>query len=346
VTALWAQRVDGGRATDPPVRLEPNLGQAFPMGVTAAGAYFVRREMGTRDVFLVNLDPVTGAVMGEPVRVSATAGANGTSEWSPDGRSLAFFRDGGSRRTLVIKKLDDGREREIANRHLEGVARPRWEPGGRTMLLKGVFRDVPGLHRLDLQTEAITTLMRFPLHGRFQEYELLPNDRAVLYASRQRHEFIRRDLQTGREMVVHRVDPSLNMLCMALTRDGRRFAYAVYARGGAWSVRVVDVQDTAMAREILRGDASERVCPSVWTADGREVIFTRAPVKPVPAGDATRLWAVNADTQEVRLIGLRVNGLNEVRLSPDGRQITYDGGWPFQEVWVLENVLARLEQRR
>jgi len=341
-SALWAQRVEGGHAVDPPIRLEPNLGWSHPMGLTETGAYFVRREMGTRDVYLVNLDPATGAVAGEPARVSTTAGANGTSEWSPDGRSLAFFRGSQWRRTLVIKSLRDGREREIVNRYLDGVARPRWEPGGRTMLIKGVFRDVGGLHRIDLQTGEITTLMRSALDGRFNEYEVLPGDREMLYASRQRHEFVRRDLGTGRETVVHRVDSAVSLLCMAVSRDGRQFAYGAYERGGQWSMRVVNLRDPVNAREVLRGDASERVCPSVWTVDGREVIYTRAQVKRSPAGDATRLWAVNADTGQARLIGLTVDGLNEVRLSPEGHRITYDGGWPSQEVWVLENALGRL----
>jgi serine/threonine-protein kinase len=341
-SALWAQRVEGGHAVDPPIRLEPNLGWAHPMGLTATGAYFVRREIGTRDVYRVALDPLTGTVAGEPVRVSATAGANGTSEWSPDGRSLAFFRGGERRRTLVIKSLDDGREREIANPDLEGVARPRWETGGRTMLLKGVFRDTWGLHRLDLRTEAITTLMRFPHNGNFQEYELLPGEREVLYASRQRRAFVRRDLQTGHETVVHRVAPTVSLLCLAVSRDDGRFAYGAYERDSSWSMRVVEPSAPASAHEILTGDASERVCPSVWSADGQDVIFTRTQVKASPAGEVTRLWAVNAAGGQERLVGLTVDGLNEVRLSPDGRQISYDGGWPSQEVWVLENVLGPL----
>ena len=343
--ALWAQRVADGRAAGPPVRLEPNLGWAFPMGLTATSSYFVRREMGTRDVFLANLDPGSGTVAGDPVRVSAAAGANGTSDWSPDGRSLAFFRDNGWGRTLMIKSLDDGREREIVNHRLYGVARPRWEPGGRTLLLKGVFRYVGGLHRLDLQTGQIITLMRFPAHARFQEYEVFPGDREVLYASRQRHEFVRRDLASGRETVVHRVDPALSMLCMALSRDGRRFAYGAYRPKVGWSMRVVDVRDPANAREIMQRDANVRVCPSVWTPDGLEVIYTQTQEVQPPAREATRLWAVNADTEQVRLIGLSVDGLNEVRLSPDGHRITYDGGWPFQEVWMLENALGGLQER-
>jgi len=341
-SALWAQRIDGGRAVGPPIRLEPNLGLAHPMGLTATGGYFVRREMGTRDVYRVGLDPVTGAVAGEPVRVSATAGANGTSEWSPDGGSIAFFRGSERGRMLVIASLVDGRERVIANPFLEGVARPRWEPGGRTMLLKGVFRDVWGLHRLDLQTEAITTLMRFPPDGNFQEYELLPGARAVLYASRQRRAFVRRDLRTGQDTVVHRVAPTVSLHCLAVSRDGARFAYGAYQRDGRWSMRVVDLREPERVDQILDGDATERVCPSVWTADGQDVIFTRAPVNAVPGGDATRLWAVNAASRQARLLGLNVDGLNEVRLSPDGQQISFDGGWPSQEVWAFDNVLAGL----
>jgi Tol biopolymer transport system component len=95
----------------------------------------------------------------------------------------------------------------------------------------------------------------------------------------------------------------------------------------------------------LRGDVSERFCPSAWTADDREVIYTGSLMKRSPSGDGGRLWALNADTSQVRLIGLSVDGLNEVRLSPDGHRIAYDGGWPSQEVWVLDNVLGRLEQQ-
>ncbi len=108
-------------------------------------------------------------------------------------------------------------------------------------------------------------------------------------------------------------------------------------------MRIVDLRDPAIAREIMRGDKNERVCPSVWTVDGREVIFTRTEIRPAPAREATRLWAAEADTGQRRLIGLTVDGLQEVRLSPDGRRITYDGGWPFQEVWALENALDRLK---
>jgi hypothetical protein len=52
------------------------------------------------------------------------------------------------------------------------------------------------------------------------------------------------------------------------------------------------------------------------------------------------LWAVNAVTGQSRLIGLHFDGLQQVRTSPDGRRLSFDGGWPLQEVWALEHALA------
>jgi Tol biopolymer transport system component len=112
---LWAQRIEGMRAAGPPVRVEPNLGWAAAMGMTNAGAFFFRRQIGTRDLDIVDLDP-TGTVVGEPVRVSrTTAGSNGSSDWSPDGSRLAFFRRRNDRWSLIVFSPADGQEQGFAD---------------------------------------------------------------------------------------------------------------------------------------------------------------------------------------------------------------------------------------
>jgi hypothetical protein len=75
------------------------------------------------------------------------------------------------------------------------------------------------------------------------------------------------------------------------------------------------------------------------------VIVKRAKRKPEKGGDGSRVWAVDVETRTARLLGLHVNGINQIRLSPDGRRLSFDGGWPSQEVWVLENFLSSLEGR-
>ena len=79
-----------------------------------------------------------------------------------------------------------------------------------------------------------------------------------------------------------------------------------------------------------------------WTRDGREVIVKRAPRSPSRDKEGSSIWAVDVETGTARLLGLNFDGINQIRLSPDGRRLSFDGGWPAQEVWVLENFLASL----
>ena len=153
-SALWMQTMENGKPIGQPTRIEPNLGWAYPMGgLTRTGALFFRRQIGTRDVYAVDIDPVTLSLSGEPKRVSAEGvGANGSSAWSPDSTRLAFFRRrGDQQRSLIVKSVDDGKEREFRKPYLEGIARPRWEADGRSLLFEGVAqrpsRPVPARSR-------------------------------------------------------------------------------------------------------------------------------------------------------------------------------------------------------
>ena len=215
-TALWAQRVEAARPVGRPIRVEPNLGWAFPMGETADGAYFFRRQIGTRDVHVVDLD-ASGVIVGEPMRASTeVVGANGTSDWSPDGKQLTFFRRRDDRWSLVIKSMDDGREREITDPHMVGIGRPRWEPDGTSILVKAIYRDRPGLHRVDLQTGAISMVLpQFIGH-----YDLVPHSRALIYETNRRT-FFHHDLETGATTGIHEVEPPSAMFGMAVSPDGR-----------------------------------------------------------------------------------------------------------------------------
>jgi len=339
-TGLWAQHVDGMRPVGAPARIEPNLGWSFFMGLTRDGTYFVRRQMGTRDVYVADIDPATGVVAGPPVRASVNgAGANGTSEWSPDGQQLAFFRRRDDRRRLVIKSLDDGREHEIVNHDVDGVAKPRWESGGQSLLVKATYRNEFGLYRVNLASETFTPVM---IGDYFNDYELLPDRHSMIYGTRARREFVRRDLVSGREEVVHRVQAAGNPYGLALTRTGDRLAYVLRRKDAGAFLVVVDLARPQTAREVFHVGPEEALMAYAFTPDERELIVTRSKAVHAPESDDTVLWAIDVETGSAREIGLHVNGLNEVRLSPDGRHVSYDGGWPLQEVWSLENAVTGL----
>ena len=288
-TALWAQRVDGARPVGPPLSVEPNLGWAFFMGETADGGYFFRRRIGTRDVHTVSLDE-SGLVSGEPLRASSeVTGANGSSEWSPDGRALTFFRRRDDRWSLVIKDVASGRERVITDPQMVGIGRPRWEADGRSILLKAMYRDKPGVHRLDLQTGAVSMV----LPRQIGHYELIPGTRAILYNTRAR-ELSRYDLDTGRTVVAHHIEAPWFATGIAVSRDGQHVAYSASDGRAAVSLRVAGLSRLDVAREIFVAPPDEYIEAYAFTPDGSEVLIKRAQRAPGPSRTtSSRVWAID-----------------------------------------------------
>jgi Tol biopolymer transport system component len=340
-TGLWAQPMDGARPVGPPQRVEPNLGWAYPMGETSAGGYFFRRRIGTRDVQTVALDE-SGVVTGEPARASTEViGNNGSSDWSPDGRSLTFFRRRDDRWSLVFKDLASGREREIVDPQMVGIGRPRWEADGRSILVKATYRDRVGVHRLDLQTGRVSMV----LPRQIGHYELIPGRREILYNTRGR-ELSRYDVDTGRTVVAHHIEAPWFATGIAVSRDGLRVAYSASDGRGSSSLRVASLSSPEPAREIFVAPPGEYLEAYAFTPDGAQVLIKRARRTSGPLeSDNSRVWAVDVESGQPRLVGLDIHGLNQMRLSPDGRQLSFDAGWPKQEVWVLEHFLESLVGR-
>ena len=341
-TGLWAQSVDGGSPLGAPVRIDPDVGTGAPMGgLTDAGALFMRRQIGTRDVFAVNVDPLTLRPLSEPKRVTNDPGfATGQSAWSPDGTQLAFFRNDGLRRSLVVHSMADGREREYWRPEIQGYAMPRWEPGGRALFFKGSIDDQGGLLRLDLQTGAITLVLKRWIN----HYEPLPVPGFIVLSDRQRREIVRVDLASGREEVIHRLQVPLTPSDMGLSNRGDRLVYSTplgNKKGAA--VRILDLAAPANVREIFRSKPDSLVVASAWSADDREVIVERDVNADGVDDDTSHVWAIDVSTGIARPIGLTVDrGLHDLRSSANGRYLSYDAGWPYQEVWVLENAAAGL----
>jgi Tol biopolymer transport system component len=122
----------------------------------------------------------------------------------------------------------------------------------------------------------------------------------------------RRDLQLP--------DPTLNLRCLAWSRDGLRLACQGSApakpeRDGLYTVRTSD----GGGLQHLTSDAGGDV-PGDYSPDGAQIVYVSHPYSPVSLG---QLWVCDADGGNARKITDTLVGY-DVSWSPDGRWIAGD----------------------
>lgn len=334
----WLIAVAGGKAQGEPVFVKRDWGFR-PMGFTRAGAFYYAVNNNVGDVQVAEIDPASGKVVGMP-RSASERGNTWAPDWSPDGRSLAFIVAREPTRTVVVRSLETGDEREFdfGERKIGLGASIRWFPDGKSIAVPA-FEPGAGesLLRLDVATGRITVLM--PLLGSFPAFEISRDGNSLFYVPGHTGDTTRRlvarDLRSGREVeVVARP----GFFQSAVSPDGRSLLMSV----GEGTSQVLLVRPLAGgdARELARVDGDTEVPfggAPWWAPDGRHVYFLKG-VK--GEGHRWHLWRIAAEGGEPQPLGLTVGRqMGGLRLHPDGRRLATTDFTVNLEVWVMENFL-------
>jgi dipeptidyl aminopeptidase/acylaminoacyl peptidase len=106
----------------------------------------------------------------------------------------------------------------------------------------------------------------------------------------------------------------------------------------------MDLAAPAQVRDIFRTPpGTGSVAAFAWKFDDSEVIVRRNVNADGKKDDKAHVWAIDVTTGKARPLGLTIDrGLQKLQISPDGRHLSYDAGYPYQEVWVLEHAAALL----
>jgi dipeptidyl aminopeptidase/acylaminoacyl peptidase len=103
--------------------------------------------------------------------------------------------------------------------------------------------------------------------------------------------------------------------------------------------------DGGPGREILRLRQPDVILLGDWTRDGRAVTFVKGRTLDGRNIEPRReLWIVSDDGSPPRSLNIVSEGLQDVRMHPDGERLAFRSGGRRRELWVLENVLAPLSQ--
>jgi len=153
---------------------------------------------------------------------------------------------------------------------------------------------------------------------------------------------LERNLETGKEREIVR-DVNSGMVLrrgiftdFSLSPDGRRMAFITKETDTPSSPRLLKVKPLAggEATELFR--VQGLIILQGWTPDGRYILFRDYD------GEGTKyLWRIPAAGGEPRKIELTMDGIEHLRVHPDGRQVAFDvGGGKKLELWVMENFLS------
>jgi hypothetical protein len=146
----------------------------------------------------------------------------------------------------------------------------------------------------------------------------------------------RLDVRTRESTTLATVDGSVGRFAI-LRRTGA--IVCVHFRKGIAALEVREPDGTS--RELLRASQDETFQDVDWTPDGDAVIFTRISTGRNLTGSARwpALWRIDVNTLAARPMGLSVEGLRDVVMSPDGTKVAFTTGSPTKEPWILEHYL-------
>jgi len=228
----WMVAISDGKVLGAPVLVKKNF-EDRPVGITRAGSLYSATSRWVTDALIAEVNPATGQVV-TPVQPASRQwiGITDFPGWSPDGRYLAYVRNGSAEQAMIIRNTDTGEERELKirtgkiNKHT-----PHWSAEGKSILIPAIDAGKgPSLMRIDTQSGEAIPLMPWPRIGVVEPFELSPDGNKVYFiaadpADPKRMCLRMRDLQSGQESMIHQQE---GFYSFGLSPDGHWLAVKIY----------------------------------------------------------------------------------------------------------------------
>jgi Tol biopolymer transport system component len=369
--STWLLQVADGEPRGEPVRVE-EFAPSRGLGFTRDGAYYYSwgppDQPSANDVYLVDRDSKKGR-FGTPEKFIENIATTVSVAWSPDGRQLASVTWD---RGFVIRSVESGEERQIR----PGIGHPgvvyphsallQWMPDGRSLIAQGRG----GIYKIDIQSGEAETILEVA-ECCIGESVWSPSGKVFFtrWKSEKRGEplsVVTRDLESGREIELHRVTSPVTASNLSVSPDGRWLAFIEWdMEKGTASLKVMPANGgeirSLLAFSKVRFYRKPRV-ELTWTPDSRHIVYalssTGVPRSSEPEirwfpqesgeQDDFELWQVPVEDGEPERLGVTMKGLIPygLSISPDGQRIAFTAGRlssVYDPIWVLQDFLPSLK---
>jgi len=344
--SVWALPFANGEPQDEPRLVKRDIGQFKSIGVADSGALYLATESSTSsNIQIASVDFSTGKLLSPPVMaVQTNFGSNRWPDWSPNGKSLAYVSERGSKsgsigRSFVLGirsvETNEVREKNLPS-EFANFEQLHWLADGRSLMAfgqdangrsKGLW--VNAILRIDAETGRTLFVREIPQSGAFIAFS--PDGKKMYYSPR----------PSGNEDVAYiELDLSSGAARELIRRDGLRTP-AFLSRDGKY-IAATKAGPTARTTSIILiptqgGEPKELIdgfTVNAWVPDGRSIVATK---------QSGGLWRVPLDGSEPVKIGDGVP--SNLSVNSDGRQIVFSVTEPAgpPEVWVLENFLPAVK---
>jgi len=345
--SLWALGVKDGEAHGEPRLVREDAGNVEPLGVTRAGAFYYWVNTGVLDLYSAVIDPETATVIEQPKPIPHRfLGSNRFPDWSPDGKSLLYASNrSGSEPVIVIRSMETGKERELKTDPPLEFKIPRWNAAGDAILVSGALSGKKGIYRIDPTSGAVTLAVAMPtdkqlfvpawsrdgstLFGRFNDFNGI-----------HRMDIATRVIQT----LFNPSDPpgpyhpgDTGPSDPLLSPDGRVLLFQQRDRPRSDNLLLMPAEG-GTPRVLVSGKWPGHWFPNgayAWSVDSRHVIFVQRDGEP---SEISAIGVITTSGSELRRTGIRMDGIRQLRLHPDGKRIVFMAGARGGEVWVIENL--------
>jgi Tol biopolymer transport system component len=334
-------------SSGPPAYADTRTG----VGFTDSGAFYYISENDSSDVYIVALDPVSGKVRGSPIKATGMESPNEHPAWSRDGRSLAYITRRGAGATadgfIRIRDMETGAIRELPT-DAGRVSFPKWSPDGKSIYAVAYHPPDAPAYRIDAASGKSTNFwadLTSLWYGSWPVWSWAPDGKSF-YQQNGFTKVTRHDIETGAKqdfpIPVNRnstvVSPNCELLAYSVTKTNgsvlSRTINVAPLRGGE-PRELVELTGLEAIDSVLRGGHDRGLG---WTPDNRHVLYVRGNRNNPKARE---LWRVAVAGGEPENLGLAMDGLRTLAVSPDGRWLAFAAGGNKAELWVMENFLPK-----